>query len=641
MASVVVQNVTKQFGPKIVLEGLSLEVRTGERVGLIGDNGSGKTTLFKLMTGQEAPDMGTVTRTRGLEVGLLAQEPRLQSERTLHDEVGRAFEELLQIEHRLQELADRIAERHDEQDLPDLMAEYDRLHARFETAGGYGFQTRINEILGGLGFALSDHSLPIGVLSGGQKCRAALGKLLLQDRQLLLLDEPTNHLDLEATRWLEKFLAGHHGGAVIVSHDRYLLDRVATKIIEVENRSVKIYPGNYSNYAASKARLELAQQRQFEKDRAFIEKERAFIDKHLSGQRTREAKGRRTRLERRLGAGEFVERVPARRRSAAIRFAKPGRTGAQVLHCRDLSKRYGDKVLLEGLNLEVFAGDRLGIVGPNGTGKTTLLRVVLGQVEPDVGELQLFENQVVGYYDQEHVGLDRSRPVIDEVHEARPEADELEVRSFLGGFLFFGDEVFKPIGKLSGGEQSRVRLAKLVWSAPDVLILDEPTNHLDIRSRVALEDALAQYEGTIIVVSHDRYFLDRTVSRLLVLERTGHKLYQGNYSFYLERLEEDRDAEELDRIEQRQKNKKLRDNKRARQARSATSSFDALSIEQIEEQIIAKEQSVQALQDRFADEAIYRDPQAVGELRSQLEAVNEELQALNQAWVERVDATDA
>ncbi|MCH7813547.1 MAG: ATP-binding cassette domain-containing protein, partial [Planctomycetes bacterium] len=388
---------------------------------------------------------------------------------------------------------------------------------------------------------------------------------------------------------------------------------------------------------ASKARQELTQQRRYVKDRAFIEKERAFIAKHLSSQRTREAKGRRTRLERRLKAGEFVERAPDHRRSAAIRFEKPGRTGGQVLHCRGLSKRYGDKILIEDLNLEVLAGDRLGIVGPNGSGKTTLLRMILGQVEPDAGALRLFQNQAVGYYDQEQVGLDRSRRLIDEVHEARPEADELEVRSYLGGFLFHGDEVFKPIGQLSGGEQSRVRLARLIWSAPQVLILDEPTNHLDIRSRVALEEALTQYEGTIIVVSHDRFFLDRTVNRLLVLERAGHRLFQGNYSFYLERLDEERQVQEESRADRRQEEKKRRQRSRPARARSAASPFDGLSLEQIEERIMAKEQAVRVVQDRFADQAVYRDPQAVGDLRSQLETVNEELAELNRVWAERVD----
>ncbi|MHC4090416.1 MAG: ABC-F family ATP-binding cassette domain-containing protein, partial [Planctomycetota bacterium] len=440
MASVVVQNVTKQFGPQVVLENVSLEVHTGELVGLVGANGAGKTTLFKLIVGQESPDTGTVTRTRGLSVGILAQEPHLESERTLHDEVGRAFDELLALEHRLQALAERLAEHHDGPRLPQLMSQYDKLSARFEAAGGYGFQTRLNEILGGLGFSQADHQLPISALSGGQKCRAALANLLLQERQLLLLDEPTNHLDIDATRWLEKFLAGHHGGAVIVSHDRYLLDRVAGKIIEVEDRRVSVYPGNYTNYVQTKEKRLLAQQRQYEKDQAFIEKERAFIAHHISRQRTREARGRRTRLERRTRAGEFVERPPQQQRRMALKFQGRGSGGTRILRCQAVSKRYGERVLFEDLSFEVYPGDRLGILGPNGIGKTTLLRLALGQIEPDNGTVELHEAKSVAYYDQEHSGLDRSARLIDQVHSAQPELSEQQVRSFLGRFLFSGDE---------------------------------------------------------------------------------------------------------------------------------------------------------------------------------------------------------
>ena len=641
MASVVLQNVTKQFGAQVVLEGVSLEIHSGELVGLVGANGAGKTTLFKLMVGQEAPGIGTVTRTRGLEVGMLAQEPQLESDRTLHDEVGRAFDELLALERKLQTLAERMAEHHDHPRLPQLMTEYDRLRARFDAAAGYGFQTRLNEILGGLGFSQADTRLPIAALSGGQKCRAALAKLLLQERQLLLLDEPTNHLDMDATRWLERFLAGHHGGAVIVSHDRYLLDRLVSKIIEVEDRRVSVYPGNYSNYVQAKEKRLLARQRQHEKDREFIAKERAFIARHIGHQRTREAKGRRTRLERRLRAGEFVEQAPQRQRRLALKFEQVGRSAPQVLRCQMLAKRYGEKALFENLSFELYPQDRLGIIGGNGTGKTTLLRLILGQVEPDAGNVHLYEQQSVAYYDQEHSGLDRSKRLIDEVQLVRPELGEQQIRSFLGRFLFSGDEVFKPIGQLSGGEQSRVRLARLVLAGPRLLILDEPTNHLDIASREVFEQALVDYQGTIIVVSHDRYFLDRVVNRLLVLEKERHALYSGNYSYYAERLEEARQAEA-------RSDAPVRSGKRARPARNSArpdrpppSPYDGLSLEEIEERIIAKEQEVEAINQRFADESVYRNPEVLRDLRLRLQQASAEVETLNQAWEQRADASGA
>jgi len=637
MGSVVVQNVTRQFGPQVVLEDVSFQVHTGEMVGLVGANGSGKTTLFRLVTGAEEPDLGTVTRSRGLAVGMLAQEPALDSERTLRDEVGRAFAELLDLEHRMGEVGHRIAEHHDDPRLPELMAEYDRLNARFEAGGGYRLQTRLNEILGGLGFSQADHHLPVSALSGGQKCRAALAQLLVQERRLLLLDEPTNHLDIEATRWLEKFLAGHHGGAVIISHDRFLLDRLATKIIEVERRRVSVFPGNYSNYVRVKETRRLALERQFEKDQAFIAKERAFIAKHISTQRTKEARGRRTRLERRIRAGEFAEAVPGRKQRVSFSFRPAADTARQVLRCEGLTKRYGEKTLFEGLNLELLAADRLGITGPNGTGKTTLLRMIMGEVSADAGHLDFFERRQAGYYGQEHAELDPDRRLIDEVASARPDLSEQELRSFLGRFLFTGEDVFKPLRALSGGEQSRVRLARLVLTAPGVLVLDEPTNHLDIPSREVLEEALDEYTGTLIVVSHDRYFLDRVVDRLLVIESTGHRLYSGGYSHYLQQVEEQREAEARARQIRKQQRRTAQTTQHPGSTRKEPSLYDSWSINKIEMRIMAREEEVAAIQDRFADQAVYRDPAALQRLQAELESATAELRDLNSVWEERIE----
>ncbi len=641
MGSIQLQDILKEYGSQVVLEDLSLEIRTGERVGLVGANGAGKTTLFRLISGLEAPNRGTVTRTKNLGVGMLSQEPQLDSGRTLHEEVGHAFEPLLKLESQLLDLSHLMAEHHDGPKLSELMAEYDKLHARFEAGGGYGFQTRLNEILGGLGFSQADHQLPISALSGGQKCRAALGKLLLEDQQLLLLDEPTNHLDIAATRWLEKFLVGHHGGSVIISHDRYLLDKLATKIIEVERRRISVYPGNYSNFVKVKALRTLTDQRRYENDKEFIEKERAFIAKHIARQRGKEAKGRRTRLERRIASGEFVLEAPKQKNATRFRFKEVDlRADHSVLVCRGLSKRYDDKVLFGGLNLEVRPQDRLGITGSNGTGKSTLLKIALGQVEQDEGTVQLSSRGQAGYYDQEHADLDRSKNVLETVVESRPDLSETQIRSFLGSFLFTGDDVFKPIGKLSGGEQSRTRLAKLILSEPELLILDEPTNHLDIPSREVLEAALTGYTGTIIVVSHDRYFLDRIATRMLMIEHTGHNLYEGNYSYYVEEAERKREAEEL------QKQPSSRSPKKKQRPTSSASSkqdaqFDALTLSQIEGRIVAGEDELAALHERFADESIYRDPEASRELKSQVKSLQDQLGELNAAWEQRIDQESA
>jgi ATP-binding cassette subfamily F protein 3 len=552
MAIVSLQGVHVGFGAHVVLHDLDWFVHRGEKVGLVGPNGAGKTTLFRLILGEMLPQIGTVTRTRGLQIAYLPQEPTLDSSNTLFAEVSRTFDNLRALEERVAEVAQQIADNHDNAEaLDELMAEYDELHHRLEAAGGYRYETYVNEVLGGLGFTPADYDLPISALSGGQKCRAALAKLLLQEADLLLLDEPTNHLDIEATRFLEKFLAGYHGAAVIVSHDRYLLDRVVDKIADLDERQITIYPCAYSDYAESKRIRQETADREYEKQRVWVEHQREYATRvKADKKRAKQAHGRLQRLERMEREGQLLERRPVsrmdsrHRRKMAIDLAPVRRAGDMVLRCEGLRKAYGDVVLFDHFDLEIYRGEKIGIVGPNGVGKTTLIKMAMNEVRPDAGEVRLFESLSVGYYDQEHAGLNLDHRVIDEIQPHRTAAGEGEIRSYLARFLFRGEDVYKRVRDLSGGEQSRVTLAKLVRANPQVLILDEPTNHLDIPGKEALEEALIAYDGAILLVSHDRYFLDRVVNKLLVLpERAKYELIPGNWSTYEERLAEREAAE--------------------------------------------------------------------------------------------------
>jgi ATP-binding cassette subfamily F protein 3 len=658
MGLIRLQNVVKQFGDRLVLNDLSLELHTGQTVGLVGANGTGKTTLFRIIAGALSPDMGSVTTSKGLEIGYLPQEPEVAEGQTLHDEVLSVFSDVLNLEQKLHEISEQMAALAADRGGPpsasnpplaalaDLMAQYDRVTARFEAAGGYSYEQRLAEILGGLGFTRADYELPMAALSGGQKCRAALAKLLLRQPEFLLLDEPTNHLDIDAVRWLEKFLAGHRGGAVIVSHDRYLLDRLADRIVELTDGQAASYPGNYSNYVQTKGVRELTQQRQYQQDRAFIERERAFIAKHLGKQRTAEAKGRRTRLERRMKAGEFTLAAPTQRAQVKIRFdhdPDPIKSNKNALEANDLCKQYGDKVLFTNLSLEVPAGRRLGITGPNGTGKTTLLRIVLGHVPADTGAYRFAAKAAIGYFAQETADLDPDKTIVQEIVASRPDLLESQARSLAARFLFRVDDPFKRIGQLSGGEQSRVRLIKLILAAPNVLVLDEPTNHLDIPSREVLEQALLEFPGTVIAVSHDRYFLDRICDRLLVMRLNQHALYQGNYSYYIEQVERERAAAEAagaDAAAAQTGRSKPRGRPRAPAARPAgqpLSRFAKLKTEELEALIIEREAKLANVHQRFGDAQLYRDPEAIKSLHEEYDALRSELAEAHAEWDRRAE----
>src|SRR5256714_474479 len=521
-------DVFKSYGSQDVLRGTTLQINPGEHVGLVGRNGAGKTTMFRLVNAEESPDSGEVVRARGLKLGLLAQHVHFERGSTVHESALAAFGRLQQVEHEMHELEHRMADAAD--DLEKVLARYSDLQHEYEREGGFEYSAKAESILQGLGFDRDSWQTETEKLSGGQQNRLGLARLLLSEPDVLLLDEPTNHLDVGAVEWLEEFLQSYAAGFVIISHDRYFLDRACRRIIEIENGRAGSYTGNYSNYLTEREERREIQQRAFDNQQRLIAKTEEFIRRNLAGQKTKQAKSRRTMLERL----DRVEAVRADQASGDFRLQEIERAGTHVLTVDEATIGYGDKILVRDISLILRRGECLGVIGPNGSGKTTLLRTILGKIPALSGDLRWGAKVQIGYYAQQLEDLDDRNEIIMELRRVAPaNATAGELRSFLAKFLFSGDDVYKHVGDLSGGEKGRLSLAKLIYSRVNVLVLDEPTNHLDIPSRESLEAALDAYEGTIITISHDRYFLDRVATQVLALEGEGNaEHYNGDYTEY-------------------------------------------------------------------------------------------------------------
>ncbi len=521
-------DIHKAYASQDVLRGASLQINPGEHVGLVGRNGAGKTTLFRMISGEEMPDRGDVVRARGLKLGLLEQHVHFEPGVTVHEAALAAFGHLQQIEHEMHALEHRMAEAAD--DLDAVLERYSNLQHEFEREGGFEYAARAEAILQGLGFTRETWQLETDMLSGGQKNRLGLARLLLAEPDVLLLDEPTNHLDVAAVEWLEEFLSTYASAYIIISHDRYFLDRACTRIVEVElGRSVS-YTGNYSAFLVEREERREAQQRAYENQQHLISKTEEFIRRNLAGQKTKQAKSRR----KMLGKLERVEAVRPDQSSGDFQLKKVERAGTQVLTVTDASVGYSGNLLAGDITFTLRRGECLGIIGPNGSGKTTFVKSVLGKLPLLDGEMRWGTNVQIGYYAQQLDDLDDRNEIIMELRRvASPTATAGELRAFLAKFLFTGDDVYKHVRDLSGGEKGRLALAKLIYSRVNVLLLDEPTNHLDIPSRESLEDALDAYEGTIITISHDRYFLDRVATQILALDGQGNaEHYEGDYTEY-------------------------------------------------------------------------------------------------------------
>ncbi len=516
-------NVWKSYGGTEILKGVSFQVNPSEKVGLVGRNGAGKTTVFRLVTGQEAADDGEVIKMNGLKLGLLDQHVDFGEAETVHTAALSAFKEIHDMEAEMRLLEKTMETDHSEA----VLDRYADLQTAFEHADGFSYAAKAESVLLGMGFPPEMWLDDVRTLSGGQKNRLGMVRLLLSSADVLLLDEPTNHLDVNAVEWLEEFLKTYDKTYVVISHDRYFLDRTTNRVIEMDRGLAVTYKGNYSQYLAERELRREQQIREYENQQAHINKTQEFIRRNLEGQKTKQAKSRRTLLAKM----DRIEAVTSEKSGGNFGLRQVERTGNNVLTAEDLTIGYEKKILAKKLNFSLHRGDALGIIGGNGTGKTTLLKTLLGNIRELGGKLHWGTKVNIGYYSQNLEGLEPRNEVIQELRRVAPSADNGTLRGFLAKFLFVGEDVFKPVSALSGGEKGRLALAKLIYSQKNVLVLDEPTNHLDIPSRESLENALEEYDGTIIAVSHDRFFLDKIASQMLSFEDDGRVLdFNGNYT---------------------------------------------------------------------------------------------------------------
>ncbi|MFM2063487.1 MAG: hypothetical protein RLZZ507_3157 [Cyanobacteriota bacterium] len=541
------EHISKIYPTGEVLKDINWEVKPGDRIGLVGVNGAGKSTQLKIISGEMEPTSGQIIRPNSLHIAYLNQEFEVDPTRTVNEEFWTVFKEANAVQLALHEVQ-RDMETATPEELDKLINKLDKLQRQFEALDGYGLDARIGKILPEMGFQVEDGDRLVSAFSGGWQMRMSLGKILLQKPDLLLLDEPTNHLDLETIEWLENYLRGLITPMVIVSHDREFLDRLCTQIVETERGVSSTYLGNYSSYLQQKAENQSAQLNAFERQQKELEKQQAFVDKfRASATRSTQAKSR----EKQLDKIERIEAPIAGVRTLHFRFPPAPRSGREVVEIKDLTHVYGDKILFLGANLLIERGDRIAFLGPNGAGKSTLLKMIMGVEPATEGTVKLGDHNVIpGYFEQNQAeALDLNKTVMETIHDEVPDWTNEEVRTLLGRFLFTGDTVFKKVGALSGGEKARLALAKMLLRPANLIILDEPTNHLDIPAKEMMEEALQNYDGTAIVVSHDRYFISQIANKIVEIRDGEFRVYLGDYHYYLSKIEEEKEQAKLAAIE--------------------------------------------------------------------------------------------
>lgn len=619
------KDICKSYGIRDVLKNITFSINEGDKVGIIGANGEGKSTLFKIITKELSQDSGEVFIDKNKTLGYLSQNLALNSEKNIYEEALSVFDELLNIESKLSSLEIKMSEPYDEKKASyheKLIKDYTTLQDLYSHKGGYVYKGEISRVLKGLGFTENDFYKSINTLSGGQKTRVALCKLLLRKPDIILLDEPTNHLDLEAISWLEDYMKNYKGTVLVISHDRFFLDSVTNNTFEVIGGKVECYNVTYTKFIDLRKKNYETKLKAYNLQQAEIKRQEAIIEKFRSFNREKSIRAAESR-EKVLEKMEKIEAPTHSKEASKIKFEASVKSGYDVLHIENMAKSYGDKSLFSNLNLDLKRGEKVALIGENGRGKTTLFKIIMDKVEADKGVKVLGTNVNVGYYDQEQSDLNLDKTIIDEVWDDFPNLTTSKLRSYLASFLFTGDDVFKVINTLSGGEKCRINLLKLILSKSNLLLLDEPTNHLDIISREALEDAILEYDGTLMVISHDRYFLNKVISRILELKEDGVSEYLGNYSYYQEKKLNPSRFESYEELANGKTKTQLKDEKKKKREAEKEAKAIQLKIKNLEKTISEKEDELNNLQEQLCLESIYSNP-------SESQRVNNEIKSLEQ-----------
>ena len=632
MILLTLSHIYKSFVMNRVLTDINLTLAEGSRMGLVGVNGSGKSTLFQIIAGVLKPDEGTISMMKGKTIGYLTQHADIDSSLTVTEELSRVFDDVKRMEARLREMEEEMAHCHEDADkMAVLTNSYDRLMARFEDAGGYEWPSRVQGVLAGLGFSEERRNQPAHLLSGGEKTRLTLARLLLREPDLLLLDEPTNHLDLESTQWLEETLKKYKGTVLVISHDRYFLNAVCDHMAELRQTRITQYTGNYDQFAVKREADLERQIKEYNLQQAEIERQEAIIRRYRMFNREKSIKAAESR-EKRLEKIERLEK-PVDDQKVRFRFEARRQTGDDVLIVKDLQKSFGDRTLFTNFRLHLRAGDRVALIGPNGVGKTTLLNILTRSLLPDTGAVLYGANVDVGYYDQQQADLHPEKEIMNEVWDDFPQMDPGRVRNTLALFLITGEDVFRPIKTLSGGERGRVALAKLMLKKDNFLILDEPTNHLDMDSREVLEGALDGFEGTILTVSHDRYFINRVATRVIEMTRDGVTEYVGNYDDYLEKKRQ----MALNLTEEDTLGKtKTQIDKEKKKERAKTENIRAQKVQfkQLEKDISLKEAKLTEIEEILGRSETWQNIDQAMRIENERKAIKEELDGMYEKWEE-------